>query len=173
MGTRSRAMARKLRANGLSLTSRLSANSGIGPRCIDESDDGAIEFLRHAHQANGFAIAFGFGHSIIAIETFLGVAALLLANHHDRLTLKKSHPPNQGRVVAKFAVTLNGTEGGEHTGDEVERVRPVRVAGKLDVFPSGQFACRNGFQFSDELFEGGNFRRGLFGKLLDAFFEIN
>ena len=89
------------------------------------------------------------------------------------MTLKQSHPPNQGRVVTKLAVTLNGTEGCEETGDEVERVRPVLVAGKLYIFPSGQFACRIGFQFSDEMFEGGNFRRGLFGKLLDAFLEIN
>ena len=68
----------------LGLSALLGAEPGIGARRVDQRDDRRVEARGQLHQAQRLAVALGVRHAEVALEVLLGVAALLVADHHDR-----------------------------------------------------------------------------------------
>ncbi len=64
----------------------------------------------------------------LAVDALLEGAALEVADDHHRLLLKEGHAAGHGVVVAKGAVAVDLTEAGKECGDEVHRIRALRVS---------------------------------------------
>ena len=78
--------------------------------------------------AQGFAVAFGLGHAPVAENFLLGVAALLLADHHDGALFEPAHAGDHGVVVGEETVAVDFVEIGEQALDVIERMRTLGVA---------------------------------------------
>src|SRR5262249_51766489 len=124
--------------DGLPLSALFGAEAGIGAWRVDEGYDGFAELRPELHQAEGLAIAFGVRHPEVAGDVLAGVAALLVPDHHHRLPLEAREPAHDGLVVAVDAVAVELHEVLEEQADEVEGVRPLRVAGDLRPLPGGE-----------------------------------
>ncbi len=114
-----------------------SVDTGIGAWRIEKRHNGPVELVRNPHQAHGFAVAFRLGHAEIAVKFLLGVAAFLMADHHHWPFGKESHPADDGRVVAKSAITVQLLESGEDPVDVIQCVRPLGMAGQQHPVPGG------------------------------------
>ena len=75
-------------ANGLGLTTLLGVDAGVGARRIDEGEHRQLELLGGLHQAQGLAVALGLAHAKVAQRALLGVATLLVAQHHAGLAIE-------------------------------------------------------------------------------------
>ena len=113
------------------------ADAGEGTRSVDHRDDRQAEFFGDFHQTQGFAVAFGMGAAEVALEVFLGVAALLVADNDHALTADARESAGHRRVVADVAIPVEFAEIRESEGDVVEHERTVRVTGDLDSLPRG------------------------------------
>ena len=71
-------------ADRLGLAALLGADAGIGARRVDEREHRQAELLGQLHQAQRLAVALGPRHAEVARRALLGVAALLVAEHHAR-----------------------------------------------------------------------------------------
>src|SRR6185436_21175030 len=72
-------------ADGLGLAALLGVDAGISAGGVDEGEYRQAELFGELHHAQRLAVALGLGHAEIARDLFLGVAALLVAEHHARL----------------------------------------------------------------------------------------
>ena len=68
----------------------------------------------------------------------LGVAALLVAQHHAGLAVEARQAADDGQVVGEVAVAVQFLEVGEDLVDVVQRVGPLRVARDLRHLPGRQ-----------------------------------
>ncbi len=135
----------------------LGADAGIGAGGVHEGDDGKAEFLSHAHQTEGLAIAFGVGHAEVAADVFLGFPAFLLAEQHDGLAVEPGGAADDGLVVAEEAVSMKFLEVGEDVVDIVEGVGAEGVAGELDLLPGGEVLVDGGLGGLEFFLDGADF----------------
>jgi hypothetical protein len=68
-------------------------------------------------------------------HALLGVAALLVADHHHRLAVEPGQPADDGRIVGVMPVAVQLLEVGEDGADVVQRVGPLRMARDLRDLP--------------------------------------
>ena len=115
-------------------------DAGEGAGGIDEGDDREAERVGHLHQAKGLAVAFRIRAAEVAAEVFLGVAAFLLAEDHDRTAFEESGATDDGLVVHVQAVAMQLLEVVEQHADVVQGVGATGVAGQLDALPGVQVA---------------------------------
>jgi hypothetical protein len=99
---------------------------------------GRPNFLGHLHQAQRFSIAFGTRHAEVAQAAFLGVAALLMAEHHAGLSVEAGQTADDRLVVRESAVAVQFLEVGEDLGHVVERVGALRMTRDLGHLPRRQ-----------------------------------
>ena len=71
-------------------------------------------------------------------RALLGVAALLVAEHHAGLAVEARQAADDRLVVGEGAVAVQLLEVGEDLVDVVERVRPLRMARDLRHLPGRQ-----------------------------------
>ena len=86
---------------------------------------------------------------------------LLLADHYAALLAEKREAAGHGGVVAKVPVAVQFDEALEAQVDEVQHVRPVRVARQLHPLPGREPAIELLallFQVGDLLLAGGRLR---------------
>ena len=101
---------------------------------------GMRELLGELHQAQRLAVALGLGHAEVARDLLLGVAALLVADHHAGLAVEARQPADDRSVVGEGAVAVQLLEIGEQALDVVERVRALRMARDLRDLPRRELA---------------------------------
>ena len=87
---------------------------------------GRLEAVGQLHQAHGLAVALGPGHAEIVPDAGLGVGALLLAHHADRLAAEAAEAADDGLVLAELAVAGERRELGDQPGAVVDEMRPLR-----------------------------------------------
>src|SRR6185437_17028333 len=104
-------------------------NAWVCPWRIDEGNYRHGKFFRQTHQAQCLAIAFGPRHAKITMNIFLGIASLLVADNHDRLTHKSCQAANDGMIIGKIPVAMKLFEVGEEMLDIIERVGALRMPG--------------------------------------------
>ena len=90
--------------DGLGLAAFLGIDAGPGAGGVDEGQDRQAEAFGHLHQAQRLAVALGLGHAEIAADLGLGVAALLVADHHHRAAVDARQAADDGVVVGEGAV---------------------------------------------------------------------
>ena len=74
----------------------------------------------------------------VAEHAFLGVSALLGTDDHDRFPVQFCKAAHDRRVVSKATVAVHFQKVREDPFDVVQRVRAVRMTGKLNALPRGQ-----------------------------------
>ena len=109
---------------------------GYAPGCIDETEDRSIEFFRELHRAQSLSIPFGLWHPKISHLPLLRVAPFLMPNRRDRHSVKARKATDDRRVVGITTVAMNFDEVFEQPLDEIQRVRPIRMARKLHPLES-------------------------------------
>ena len=122
----------------LGLPALFGADAGVGAGRVDQGDDRQAELLGQLHAAQGFAIALGVGQAEVALDLFLGVPALVVADEHDLVPGHAGQAALDGGVVAEVAVAVQFAELAADHVDVVVEQRPLRVAGDLDGLPGGQ-----------------------------------
>ncbi|CUJ22821.1 Uncharacterised protein [Achromobacter sp. 2789STDY5608633] len=122
-------------ADGFGLAALLGADAGIGARGVDEGEHGNAELLGQAHQAQGLAVAFRTRHAEVARGALLGVAALLVADHHAGRAVEARQAAHDGLVVGVHAVAVQFVEVGEDFAHVVQRVGTLGVAGDQRRLP--------------------------------------
>src|SRR5205814_2871216 len=88
------------------------------------------------HRADRLGIAFGLWHSEIPILSLLRITALLMTYEQHRHSMKRCEAANDRRIISKAAITVNFGEVLKHALDEIERMRPLRMTGKLHPLKS-------------------------------------
>jgi hypothetical protein len=96
--------------NRFGLAAFLRADAGIGAGGIDDRQHGDAESIRHLHQPDRLAIAFGARHAEIMLDAGFGGGALFLADHANALAAKAAEPADQRFVLAEFAVARHRRE---------------------------------------------------------------
>jgi hypothetical protein len=99
---------------------------------------GKAELLGDLHQTQCLAVALGPRHPEVARRALLGVATLLMAEHHAGLAVEARQAADDRLVVGERAVAVQLLEVGEHLVDVVERVRALRMACDLRHLPGRQ-----------------------------------
>ena len=94
--------------------------------------------MRELHQSQRLAIALGIRHAESAIEILLGVAPLLVADHHHRAIADQCQSTDDRRIVTEVAIAVQLGPLGKAPLDIVERVRPARVLGQLHALEWSQ-----------------------------------
>ena len=123
------------------------------------------------HQPHRLAVAPGRGHAEVAGHVLLGVAALLLAEHHHRLVADAADAADEGLVIGTAAIAVELVPLiGEHL-DVIEGAGALGVAGYLDFLGRAEVAedfdppaGRQGFQLVQLL---ADVHLGVLGQLAD------
>jgi hypothetical protein len=128
------------------------------------------------HDAEGFAIAFGFGLAKIADDALFGISSFLLADDGDGLPVEFSHTGNESFIVAKTAVAVKFDEIGNEEIDPVESVRALGVTSDLRALPGAEVGVELFAKFDDLVLEALEFRFTLFAagevaEIFDIFFQ--
>src|SRR5690606_486511 len=128
----------KVPGNRLALTALFSVDTRIGTGRVDKGDDRHVEALGHLHQTAGLAVALWLGHAEVAAHLLLHVAALLMADDHDRTAVQPGDASDNGSVVGKVTVAVQLFEVGEDVLDVVQRVGTLGVTRHLGHLPARQ-----------------------------------
>src|SRR4030095_12862687 len=105
-----------------------------------EREQWQTELFGQFHESQGFAVALRPRNAEVAIDLLLGVAPLLLAEHHAWLAVEAGEPTDDCGIVGIRAVAVQFAEVAEHAVDVIERVRPLRMARDLRDLPRGELA---------------------------------
>src|SRR6266566_8415593 len=89
------------------------------------------------------------GHSKIATQLLLGVAAALMANHHDGIVVQTRPTADDRGVVTVGAIAMKLDEIREGELDVIGRKRPLRIASNLNSLERSQVLV----DFFAEVFE--------------------
>ena len=98
-------------------------------------DERDAEALGKLHEPQRLAVALGLRHAVVAAHPFLGVAALLVADQHDRAPVEPRHAADDGVIVGVHAVTVQFVELVTERRGVVERVGSLRMARQLRDLP--------------------------------------
>ena len=93
-------------ADRLGLAALLGADAGIGAGRVDEREERQAELLGELHQPQRLAIALGPRHAEVAVDLLLGVAALLVADHHARDAVEAREAADDRGIVRERAVAV-------------------------------------------------------------------
>ena len=137
IGVRSRVISAIERAIASAMPRSSDSAPGMGARDVDEGDDRQPEPLGELHHPHRLAVALRVGHPEVAPDVLLGVGALLLADDDDPPAVEPGEAGDDRGVVAEQPVAVELDEVVGHRRDELERARPVQVAGQLDPRPDG------------------------------------
>ena len=116
----------------------LRVDARVGARRVDQAEDGQLEALGQLHQTQGLAVALRARHAEVAVDFFLGVAALLMADDHDGQAIQLRQTAHDGRIVGKGAVAMQFMEIGQHQFDVVQRVDTLGMTGELGNLPGAE-----------------------------------
>ena len=94
-----------------------------------------MKLLRLFHQAERFPVPLRMGHTKIALEILLCVAALLLSNDGDRLPVKHSQAPNNGRIIPVLPVSMKLDKTIEDSVNVLRRRGPSLHSGQANSLP--------------------------------------
>ena len=130
----------QIAADRLGLAALLGVDAGIGARRVDEGEHRQAELLGELHQAQRLAVALGLGHAEVARDLLLGVAPLLVADHHAGRAVEARQPADDRSVVREGAVAVQLLEMREEPLHVVERERALRMARDLRHLPGSQLA---------------------------------
>jgi hypothetical protein len=118
-------------------------------------------------------------HAEIALNFFFGVAALLVANHHARLTVESRQPANDRLVVGEPPITVQLFKSGEDILDIVVGIGSLRMACDLGDLPRGELRVNVLGERLSLDFETADFFRNVYGrfvlretKLFDLRFQL-
>ena len=112
---------KQIAGNRFALIALLRSDARVRPRRIDEGQDRQRKLFRHLHQAQGLAVALWAGHAEVSTHFFLGIAALLMTDHHYRAPFKAGQPADQGLVIAEVPIPMEFGELGKQMADVEER----------------------------------------------------
>src|SRR4029079_2401165 len=127
-------------ADGLGLAALFGVDAGVGTGRVDEREEGQGEFLGELHEAQRLAVAVRARHPEVAVDLLLGVAPLLLADHHARLAVEAGETADDRRIVGVCAIAVQLAELGEHAVDVIARVRTLRMPRDLRDLPRTELA---------------------------------
>ena len=130
----------KIAPDGFRLPAFFRADAGISPRRIDERHDRYAELLRQLHQPQRLAITLRLGHAEISVELILGVASLLMPDHHDRLAAETRQATDDRGILRKQTVALQFLEISKNVLEVVQGVRPLRMPRDLRDLPRRKLA---------------------------------
>ncbi len=122
----------------LGLAALLGLDAGKGARSVDQRHHRQAEASRQLHQPDRLAVAFGFAHPEIVLDSAGGVVALLVADQHDLAPVEPGEATENGGIVAKAAVAAQRHEFLEGMLDIIAEVRARGMAGNLGLLPRGQ-----------------------------------
>ncbi len=159
----------KIARDGLADAALLRLYAAVGALGVDERDDRPAVFFRLAHQAQGLAVAFRQGHSPVALEILLEIAAALLADHRHRLAIDEADAADHGRIVGEKPIAVKLDEIVEDGVDVVERRRPLNEPRQFHLRPGGivvvVVVVELGFQLLDFIGDVEPFLQGKLFKL--------
>ena len=89
----------------LGLPALLGVDPRVRARGVDEAQHRQPELIRHPQQPLRLAVALRARHPEVTVQVLLGVAPLLLAEHHHALALEARQPGHDRRIVAERTVT--------------------------------------------------------------------
>lgn len=124
--------------DGFADSSRFGFDTGVGGGGIDKGDDGHTKSLGHFEHPDGFSVAFGFGHGEVTEGAFLDVAAFLVSDDHNALSIQTGGPADDGVISAVAAVAIKLGEIGEDCLDVIEGIGSWLGAGEEDLFPGSE-----------------------------------
>src|SRR5690606_4623498 len=124
----------------LGLAAFLGPDAGVGAHGVDEGEQRQPEALGQLHQPQRLAVALGARHAEVALELGLGVAALLVADHHHAAAVDAGEAADDRGVVGVGAVARQLLDLLAHDAQVVHGVRARRVARELRDLPRGQVA---------------------------------
>ena len=122
------------------LAARFGVDARPGAGGVDQGQHRQAEALGHLHQAQGLAVAFRLGHAEVAAHLLPGVAALLVADDHQRAAVDPGQSTDDGLVVAEGAVAGQFVELVAELAHVVQGVGPGRVPGQLGDLPGAEVA---------------------------------
>jgi hypothetical protein len=117
------------------LASLFGADSRVGSRGIDKSNQWQAESCSHVHQAQSLAVTLGTRHSEIPEYFGFGVAAFLLADKHQRTATKQRQTTHNGVIVRKGTIAVQFVKLIKDLFYVIECVWPLRVAAELGNLP--------------------------------------
>src|SRR5665213_3854232 len=91
------------------------------------------------------------GHAEIAHLPHFRIGPLLLAYYHYCLAIELSKASDHSFIITNVPVAVQLNKIGAHLHDVFERIRPVRVATKLNLLPGSEVFC-NFFPFNQYIF---------------------
>src|SRR5690606_13894798 len=120
---------------GLTLSALFRFDSRIGTHSVNQCPYRLVEFFGQPHQAQGFAISLGVGHSDIPELTLFGIFALLMPNNHQRLPTYGSETADNRLVIPHSAITMKLDKLFTDEADIVKSLWTVGVARHLHLLP--------------------------------------
>src|SRR5262249_36623519 len=94
----------------LGLAALFRADAGVRTGRVDERHDRQLILLGDLHAPQGFAVALRMRQAEVALNLFLGIAALVVADEHDLVPAEASQAALDRRVVAEVPVAVQLTE---------------------------------------------------------------
>ena len=122
IGVASARISSRLRAIASDWPRSSAPRPGYAPGVSIRVMTGRVELLGELHQPERLAVALGVRHAEVALQVLLGVAALLVADHHHRLAVEPRPAADDGGVVAVEPVAVQLDEVGEDGAEVVEGV---------------------------------------------------
>ena len=118
----------------------LGADARIRARGVDEGDEGKPKLLGHAHESKRLSVALGMRAAEIAVQIFLHVTALLLADDHAANAADGGEPAGHRGIVAEEAVAFEFHKVGAGHANIIEEKRAGDVARNLNALPGIEVA---------------------------------
>jgi hypothetical protein len=124
--------------DGLALPALLGADPGVGPRRVDEREDGEAELVRQLVHAAGLPVPLRVRLAEVSRHLLLGAAPLLVADDDHAAPAVGREAAHDRGVLGEAAVAVELLEIGEEVLDVIEGVRPVGVTRELHLLPRGE-----------------------------------
>jgi hypothetical protein len=142
----------EVNGDGFSLAAFFGVDAGIGTGGVEEAEDRAVKLGGELHTTEGFPVAFRLGHGKVPLELLLGVAALLVADYHYRLTIEEAVAAHDGSVVAVGPVAVDFLEIGDESFEVIKGMGTLGMASELDSLPSWSVRQCSGFDAERVIF---------------------
>ena len=159
--------------DGFGLTALFGVDSGIGSRRVDEGEDRPAEILRPAASREGICDSPPASPCPkFRASALLGVAAFLVAHHHDGASVKSRKSGDQRRIISIRAVAVNFGEVRKKQADVIERVRTFGMARHLRALPRTKIREEFVLEFVDLFAKAVDFAVGMIGGNSAQVFDV-